>query len=101
MSAEHIESCLKPTVINKYKASGYTVYLQVNSILRIMLHLQMLYSQLEDQQLIGANLSDHTNTILPCSVDKCMNLSELSGEVALILENPEICPVGLKQGVGI
>ena len=38
-------------VINKYKASGYTVYLLANSILKIMLHLQMLYSPLEYQQV--------------------------------------------------
>ena len=39
------------SVIIKYKASGYTVYLTVNSILKIRLHLQMLYSQLKDQQV--------------------------------------------------
>ena len=32
------------------KASGYTVYLLDNSILKIRVHLQMLCSQLEDQQ---------------------------------------------------
>ena len=36
------------TIINKCTASGYTVYLLVNSISKIMLHLQMLYSQLEN-----------------------------------------------------
>ena len=35
------EESYSPFVINKYKDSGYTVYLLVNSILRIMLHLQM------------------------------------------------------------
>ena len=29
-------------VINQHKASGYTVYLLVNSILKVMVHLQML-----------------------------------------------------------
>ena len=37
--------------MKEYKASGYTVYLLVNTILRITLHLQMLYRQLEDQQV--------------------------------------------------
>ena len=39
------------SVRNQCKASGYTVYLLVNLILKIMVHLQMLYSQLEDQQV--------------------------------------------------
>ena len=32
-------------VKKEYRASGYTVYLLVNSILRNTLHLQMLYRQ--------------------------------------------------------
>ena len=32
-------------------ASGYNVYLLVNSILVITVRLQMLYSELEDQQV--------------------------------------------------
>ena len=32
------------TVINYYKTSGYIVYLLVNSRLKIMVYLQMLYS---------------------------------------------------------
>ena len=35
---------LIPFDINKYKASGYTGLLLVNSILKIILHLQMLYA---------------------------------------------------------
>ena len=38
-------------VIKEDKASGYTVYLLVNTILKITLHLQMLNSQLDDQQV--------------------------------------------------
>ena len=38
-------------VIKEHKASWYTVYLLVNTILMIKLHLQMLYRQLEDQQV--------------------------------------------------
>ena len=43
-------------VIKEYKASRYTIYLLVNyllvnTILRITLNLQMLYRQLEDQQV--------------------------------------------------
>ena len=38
------------SVIKEYKASGYTVYLLVNTILRNTLHLKMLYRQLFDQQ---------------------------------------------------
>ena len=38
-------------VIKEYEASRYTVYLLVNTILRITLHLQMFYKQLEDQQV--------------------------------------------------
>ena len=38
-------------VIKEYKASGYNVYLLVNTKLRITLHLQMLHRQLEDQQM--------------------------------------------------
>ena len=46
---------VKQSVIKGYKASGCTVYLQVNyllvnTILRITLHLQMLYRQLLGQQ---------------------------------------------------
>ena len=36
---------------NCYRASGCTAYLLINSILKIMVHLQMLYSQIEDQQV--------------------------------------------------
>ena len=38
-------------VIKEYRTSGYTVYLLVNTILTITLHLQILYRQLEDQQV--------------------------------------------------
>ena len=38
-------------------STKYAVYLLVNSILNIMVHLQMLYSQLEDQQVDPATLS--------------------------------------------
>ena len=38
-------------VIIEYKASGYAVYLLVNNILSVTLHLLMLYWQLEDQQV--------------------------------------------------
>ena len=38
-------------VIKEYKSSWYTFYLLVNTILRTTLHLQMLYRQLEDQQV--------------------------------------------------
>ena len=34
-------------VINEYKASGYTIYLLVNMILKVMVHLQMLYSHID------------------------------------------------------
>ena len=34
---------LSKYVMNKYQASGYTIYLLINSILKIMLHLQMIY----------------------------------------------------------
>ena len=49
--------------IKEYKASGYTVYLLVNSILKVMVHLQMLYG-LSSTVLIGTICSDQTNTIL-------------------------------------
>ena len=39
------------SVLNWYKTSGYTVYLLVNFILKITLHLQLFYRQLEDQQV--------------------------------------------------
>ena len=37
--------------IHLNKASGYTVYLLVNSIFKIVVHLHMSSSQLEDQQV--------------------------------------------------
>ena len=38
-----LHSCTRP--------QGLLVYLLVNSILKIMVHLQVLYSELEDQQV--------------------------------------------------
>ena len=38
----YISTAVKTIVINQYKASGYTVYLLANSILKVLVHLQIL-----------------------------------------------------------
>ena len=48
--------------MKEYKASGNTVYLLVNTILRNTLHLQMLYRQLLDQQAAPPTILNYGTT---------------------------------------
>ena len=62
---------IRVILIKEYKASGDTVYLLVNTILKITLHLHMLYKQLEDQQVappiifISGAMSPFTKGLCP------------------------------------